>query len=127
MKDDLRELIQDARRAVRLASGLPLSPDEKAEERRLKETKEMDMFVFHAFKFNVMIALRATVIWTPSGAALEMQADGRGFHLRKNKDAFALFAIDDRGERELLRIDGNDRIFANRVLVAIGDFNLEVK
>jgi hypothetical protein len=40
------ELIQDARRTVRLASDIPLSPKEQAEERQLKETQEMDMFVY---------------------------------------------------------------------------------
>jgi hypothetical protein len=125
MKDDLRELIQDARRAVRLASGTPLSPDEQAEEHRLKETADMNLFVYEAFRFKVMNALKATVIWTPSGAALEMQADEHLFHLRKDNGTYALLAIEHRGERELLRIDGKDPIFANRVLVAIGDFNLD--
>jgi hypothetical protein len=125
MKDDLRELIQDARRAVRLASGVPLSPDEQAEERRLKDTKEMNLFVYEAFRFKVMNSLKSTVIWTPMGAALEMRTDEHVFHLRKDRDAYGLFAIEDRRERELLRINGNDPIFANRALVAIGDFNIE--
>jgi len=49
MKDDLRELIQNARRTVRLASGVPLTPDEQAEEVRVKATQEMEMFVYVAF------------------------------------------------------------------------------
>jgi len=59
IRGDLRELIQDDRRAVRLASGAPLSPDEQAEERRLKETNEMNLFVYRAFGLKVMIALKA--------------------------------------------------------------------
>ncbi len=127
MKDELVELIQDARRTLRLASGIPLNPKEQAEDRRLKETKEMEMFVYEAFRFKVIYALKATVIWTSKGAALEMRADEQVFYLRKDKDAYALFAIDDQGrlERELLRIEGKDAIFASRVLVAIGDFHLD--
>jgi hypothetical protein len=127
MKDDLRELIQDARRAVRLASGVPLNPDEQAEERRLKETKEMNLFAYETFGFKLMDALKSTIIWTAKGATVEMRADEHVFHLRKDKGAYALFAIEDQAERELLRIDGKDPIFANRVLVAIGDFNLDAK
>jgi hypothetical protein len=78
-----------------------------------------------AFRLKVINVLKATVIWTLKGAALEMRTDDHVFHLRQDKDAYALFAIEDQAERELLRIDGKDPIFANRVLVAIGDFNLD--
>ena len=60
---------------------------------------------------KLISALNAKVIWTPSGAALEMQADEQVFHLRKDNDAYALAAIEGQAERELVRISPKDPIY----------------
>jgi hypothetical protein len=121
MSPELRELIQEARRGLRKASGLPMSPEDLAEERRKAEIDELEKFIYTTFRPRLMLPLKAKVVWSGSDAAAQLTVDSATFHLRKNKNDYALLAIEENGQRELTRIEGSDPQFANRVLVAIGD------
>jgi hypothetical protein len=123
MPPDLRDLMGQARRELRRSSGLPLSPEELAEERRLAETEEMNKFLYDTLGLRLMFPLKANAVWTEDGAAGQLIAEGITFHLRKDKKKnwYGLFVVEDDQERELLQLEGSDRQFGNRVLVAISD------
>ena len=117
----LQQLIQEARRELRRASGLPWTPQEIEEERRRTEMEAMDMFTFRTFRMRLMDALVSKTVWTEEGAAAEFKAEGRIYRLRKRGSRYVLFAVNDAREIELISLDSSDEQFANRVLVAIGD------
>ena len=123
MKRDIQDLIREARKELRLAAGLLLSPEEIAEEIRNKEIEEMEKFILSAFGLKYLFPLGATVLWTDRGVAAELNADSRTFHLRKGLDSgrYILFFIQPSGESELLNLEAEDPLFACRVMVAIGD------
>jgi hypothetical protein len=54
-------LIQEAKRTVRQASGLPLTPEEQAEERRRDEVEAMAKFVTDALRYRLMIPLKQSL------------------------------------------------------------------
>jgi len=121
MEPELHELITQARRELRRTAGLPLSPEEQAEERRVAEMDELNRFLFDTLRLRLMFPLKAKVIWSGSGAAGQLTVDGATFHLRKDKIWCWLFGVEEDKERELIRIESSDPHFANRLLVAIGD------
>jgi len=123
MIPELRELMEASRRKLRRSSGIPLSPEEQAEERRLAETDEMSKFLYTTLGLRLMFPLKANAVWTESGAAGQLIADGITFHLRKDKNRYGLFVVEEDQERELIKIEGSDPLFADRVLVAISDFS----
>jgi len=85
MTPELHELMEASRRKLRRSSGLPLSPEEQAEERRLAETDEMSKFLYTTLGLRIMFPLKANAVWTESGAAGQLIADGITFHLRKTR------------------------------------------
>ena len=121
MKDKLPEIIQEARRALRRASGIALTPEEQFEERRKAEIEVMEMFVFDKFRIQVGFALGASVVWTEDGVAANFSVNEKTFFLRKDKKDYRLTASEISGERELLRLGAADPQFCNKVVVAIGD------
>jgi len=121
MDPELRELMEQARRELKRTSGLPLSPDEKAEERRLAEMDELNKFLFDTLRLRLMFPLKAKVVWSQGGAAGQLTVDGATFHLRKDKKWCSLFVVEEDKERELIKIESSDPHFADRVLVAISD------
>jgi hypothetical protein len=122
MKPELRALIEQARRELRRTSGLSLSPEEQAEERRLTEIDELEKFLYNTFRPRLMFPLKAKVVWSQGGAAGQLTVDGATFHLRKeDENCYGLFVIEEQEERELIKTESSDPQFANRVLVAIGD------
>jgi hypothetical protein len=121
MDPDLRELMEQARRELRRASGLPLSPEEQAEERRLAEMDELNRFIFDTLRIRLMFPLKAKVVWSQGGAAAQLTVDGATFHLRKDKKWCSLFVVEEDKERELIKIENSDPHFADRVLAAISD------
>jgi len=68
-----------------------------------------------------MSPLKAKAVWTEKGAVGRFTADNHIFHLRRNSDSYTLFAVQETGERELVRLNQADPQFTNRILVAIGD------
>jgi hypothetical protein len=122
MNEELHELIRDARKDLRKASGIPLSLEEQAEELRKAALAELEKFMLRRLGFGVVMSLHAHVIWTEKGPAVTLDAEGHIFHVRKATDNESyLFFIEGKGEREIARIDASDANFASRVLVAIGD------
>jgi hypothetical protein len=118
---EIRELIQEAKREIRRASGVPLTEEDQIEERRLNEMKEMNQFIFDVFRIRLMGPLKAIVIWTGTEAATELTVERKVFHIRKKKNCYALFAIEEHGDRLLVEIEASDPLFASRVLVHIGE------
>jgi hypothetical protein len=68
MKDDLKDLIREARRKLRKASGVPLTSEEEAEERHLAEIEEMKMFLFKTMS-NLWFPLKVITVWTDTTVA----------------------------------------------------------
>lgn len=121
MNDKLPEIIREARRALRRASGVPPTPNEQFEERRKAELEAMEMFVYDKFRIQVGLALGASVVWTEDGVAAKFSVNEKTFFLRKDKKDYRLTASETLGERDLLQLSATDPQFCNRVLVAIGD------
>jgi hypothetical protein len=121
MNEELQKLIQEARRELRRASGINLTPEENDEERRTAEIEEFDRFAYSAFGYRLMIPLKFQVLWSEKGAIGQMRADGHTFNLRREGESYHLFIIEPDGERELLQVEGSDSHLASRVLRAIGD------
>jgi len=121
MNPELRELMEQAQRELKRTSGVSLSPEEQAEERRLVEIDELNKFLFDSLRPRLMFPLNAKVVWSQGGAAGQLTVDGATFHLRKDKNWYRLLVVEERKERELIKIESSDPHFANRVLVAISD------
>ena len=121
MQKKLRELIQEARRELRRASGVPLTPEEQAEELRRAELARMENFLFEALRIRIMDQLLPKVIWTDSGVIAQFTVDNHDFRLRNRGENYCLSDIEGNRERELLKMHGSDKDFAHRLLVAIGD------
>jgi hypothetical protein len=120
MKDDLKDLIREARRKLRKASGVPLTSEEEAEERHLAEIEEMKMFLFKTMS-NLWFPLKVITVWTDTTVAGQFTVDGQIFELRKDGPCYRLFRIARGSGFELARLDSSDPNFASRVLVAIDD------
>ena len=121
MHQDIIELIAEARRELRRASGLPLSTEEQAEENQRREMDEMSTFIFDKFRVRRLAPFKATTVWAGHGAAAEFSTPGKKFLLRKTGHVFRLSAMEGDGEREVAAIEPSDPQFVNKVLVAIGD------
>ena len=121
MTEELQEMIRVARRRLRMASGIPPTADEQAEERRLAQILEMDLFISRKFGVRLSIAAHMKTVYRGTDAAAEMTVDGHIFELRKDGAVFVLFAMKDGDDVELTRTDSTDPEFANRVLVVIAD------
>jgi hypothetical protein len=117
----LQDLIKEARREFRRASGVFQTAEEQAEMRRKTEIEEMEMFLSKSLGFRMMFALPSKVIWTNHGATAQMTVDDQRFQLFKDHDGFYWFGVQGDGECELLKMPGSDPNFANRVLIAIDD------
>ena len=120
MSEELQALIRQARRELRRASGVPLTPEEQAEDRRLVQFREMRTFMHSKMRPPLLGPLRVRAVWTDKSVAGQMTVDGHVFELRKDGSAYVLFAIEG-GDVELARIKGSDPNFSDRVLVAIAD------
>ena len=121
---DLQEMIRVARKELRKASGLPLTPEERDEDLHKAEVEELQKFVLPKLGVGPHMALLGTPAWTSKGAAIILKAEDHIFHLRKAGDrgsSINLFLIEGDGEREIARIEAADRLFASRVLAVIGD------
>ena len=123
MKSELQELIRNARKELRKASGLPLTSEEQNENLRNTAVAELEKFTLSHLGVQVLIELRGKVIWTKKGPAAILKAENHIFHLRKegDGDSYALFIIEGEVEREIARIEARDPCFASRILVAIGE------
>jgi hypothetical protein len=121
MNDMLPEVIREARRALRRASGIALTPTEQSEEHQNSKLEAMQMFVFDKFRVRGMAALTALIVWTDDGVAAKFTANGKTFFLRECEKDYSLSASEKKGERELLRLSAGDPQFSNRIFVAIGD------
>jgi hypothetical protein len=121
MKQDLLDLIEEARRKLRRASGIPLSPEENAEERRTAEIEEFDRSAFSTFGYRLMIPSGFHVIWSDNAAVGQMTVDGRTFNLRRESQNYHLFLSEADGDRELSQLQDSDPNFASRVLVAVAN------
>ena len=121
MNEELKRLIQEAKRELRQASGIPLTQEENDEERRTAEIGEFDRFAYRAFGYRRMLPLKFNVIWDGMRAIGQMRVDDRTFNLRREREDFRLFLVEPHRERELLQLESSDQNFASRVLVAVGD------
>lgn len=121
MSQNIRELIREARSEMRRASGLPLTAEEQSEESRRTLMNEMNKFIVESLGFRLMFPLKSDVIWTNKGAAAQLTVEGRIFHIRKDGDQYGLFSIEEHQEQEIVKMEGSDPQFANRVLIAIGE------
>lgn len=121
MEQDLQELIRDARKQLRKASGVPLTEEEETEDLRKAALDKLEGFVLRSLGFNLAMLLSVKGVWTEKGPAVTLDAKGRDFHLRKGADngTYLLLIVDSDKEREIARIDASDPIFSSRVLVAI--------
>jgi hypothetical protein len=123
MKAELQELIRDARKELRKASGLPLTPEEHFEDSRKAALEDMQIFMLRNLGVNLSMLLAGRAEWTDKGPAVILNTGVHVFHLRKkegNGSCF-LFIVGGDGEREIARLEASDPIFSSRVLVAIDD------
>jgi hypothetical protein len=122
MKQELIELIHNARRELRVDSGLPLTAEEQAEEDRKKQLDELMIFASRTFPPGLVFLLDQSTVWTAKGPAEEFVLEGHVFHLRKQEEnVYVLFEINGPEEQEVFRASGKDSQFGNRVLVAMAD------
>ena len=123
MEQDLQELIRDARKELRKASGVPLTEDEESEDRRKAALDKLEGFILLKLGVRLTILLNVKVVWSEKGPAVTLDADGHAFHVRKGNDnrSYLLLSVDGDKEREIATIEASDPIFASRVLMAIDE------
>lgn len=118
MNELLVEAIEQARRDLRWAAG-GMTEEEKEEQRRTTEVKEMKLFVSSAFGLTREHALYyPKVVWQDHQAAIVFKIEGQQFRLFPSGDDFRLQTL---GGKTLATIGKTDQYFASRVIVALGD------
>ena len=124
MDAKLKDLINDARKELRRASGVPLSSEEQAEVLRSAAIDKLARFIIPTFGVARLVALKIECLWTERGAVASLSSGDQKFSLRQGatNNEYMLLVIDADEERELLKIQSKDPLCASRVLVAIGDF-----
>ena len=88
---DLRDLIREARRELRRASGVPLTAEEQAEKQRTLEIARMQKFLHEALGVRIMFSLLPRVIWTEEGATARFTVESQRFQNYKDGDRYRLF------------------------------------
>jgi hypothetical protein len=121
MNAELQELIRDARKDLRKASGLPLTPEEENEDLRKAALDELENFILRQMGVRLTMLLNIRVAWIENGPAVTFDAEGQVFRMRKDNCSYILRVLDGGGEREIARIEGSDPNFTSRVLVAMDD------
>jgi hypothetical protein len=119
----LQEIISDARRELRKASGLALTPEQQLEERQKVELWAMNKFLANKFDIHQRLELNLTAaIAGDQSVVATFLVEDRHFRLVRNSNKECnLLLIDSAGDRELTHLSEDDPQFANKILVAIGD------
>jgi hypothetical protein len=121
MNPDLHDLIEKAKRELRLASGIPWTAEEQEDERRRHEMQQLTDFMVRTFGVDGAVLLRMDVVWHDGRGVIAMIADDTQFHLRKAEDKYVLFVFREETEQPLVEVPSKDPNLANRIFVAIGD------
>lgn len=123
MDRKLQEMIAQARRDLKRAAGLPLSPEEQLEERRKAELWQMNRFLTSKFDISQRLELGLKSDISSEGVVVgAFHVGGKDFHLvRKANKECALLLVDAAGNHQLASPPEDDPQFANKILVAIGD------
>jgi hypothetical protein len=117
---DLKELTEEiakARRALRVATGEPITEEEQESLRREQAIKALNFFLYPAIGAIRISLLTPKTIWWKDGPAMTCSGEGTTFHLRRVEDNYALSV----GERTLVLLAPKDPNFGDRLIVAIGD------
>jgi len=123
MSTKLQEIISDARRELRRASGLALTPEQELEERQKVEIWAMNKFLVDKFGIHQRLELNLKAAIASDQSVVGMfYAEDKEFRLTRNSNKECTFSLlDSAGDRELVQLAEDDPQFANRILVAIGD------
>lgn len=121
--DSLQDMIAEARKEIRKASGAPLTPEEQEEDQHKAAVTELRGFILRSLDVTALVKMQMHVTWTQKGPAAILKTEDRVFHLRRDRDrkSCVLLLIDGQRETEIARIEAYDQYFGSRVLVAIGD------
>jgi hypothetical protein len=120
MKEDLERLIREAQREVRLASGVPLSPEELESERREREVKALETALRRDLEYEIMLNLFPKVQWDGKEPYATFAIDGVAFEIRKDQQGNYKLTVGDDGQ-ELADIRAKDPLLRARFLAALGD------
>src|SRR5215469_10063729 len=123
MDRKLQEIISDARRELRKASGLALTPEQQREEQQRAELWAMNKFLSNKFDIHQRLELNLkAAIGSDQSVVAMFQAEDKHFRLARNGNKeCTLFFLDSTGDRELIHLPESDPQFTNKILVAIGD------
>ena len=121
MREELQDIIREARVALRTASGQPMSVEEQEEADRKLQIGEMNECMMRRFKVPQQIWIGGTTVWTEGGPAFQFELDKRIFRLRQHRDTYMLLEVMEQQEEEILSLPQDDSQFANRVIVAMAD------
>jgi hypothetical protein len=117
MTDPLIEAVEQARRELRWSAG-GMTEEEKEDQRRKMEVKEMKLFM-NSFGLQREHALGyPKAIWSDNRAAIEFKIKGQVFRLYPSGDDLRLQTSDGKPLTDIRKTDPN---FASRVIVALGD------
>ena len=118
MRDVMVEAIERAKRDLRWAEG-GMTEEEKEEQRRATEVKEMKLFLSSTFGLQREHLLwYPKVVWYNNRASVEFLIEDKVFRLCPSGDDFRLETDDGKA---LTVIQNNDPNFASRVIVALGN------
>jgi hypothetical protein len=120
MKEDLERLIREAQREVRLASGVPLSPEEAEAERRDREVNALQTAMLRELELGIMLNLFPKMQWDGNEAYATFTIDGTGFEVRRDQQGNYKVRSSDDGQ-ELADIPAKDPLLRSRFLAALGD------
>jgi hypothetical protein len=123
-KDRLQKEIAAARWELRLASGEPLSPEEKEREDRRKALKDLSDTAT-TISLRSRITLKCEAVWE-NGPAIKIHpitVEEPKFYLRPIGDDFRFFRRLPLDGNEVLlgKFPKGDELLPSRVLVAVGD------
>ncbi len=124
MKDKLEQMIRQAQREVRRASGIPLSVEEKEQERREREIKALQTALLRELGLEIMIELLPEVGWDGRTAFARFTIDEVPFEMRRSQEGVYMLSTGDGGQ-ELAHIAAKDTLLGQRFLAMIGDFMAE--
>ena len=99
MEAELQERIRDARKELRKASGIPLTPEEEKADQRKAALDKLEGFILRQLGVSLTMLLNVKVVWTEKGPAVTLDAEGHAFQMRNDNGSYILLVLDSGGER----------------------------
>ena len=120
MNPNLTRLIKMARHRL---EGVPLDKDDQLEQEHAKAVNAFNDRLAELMNFSLRVELffGAKWFWGTGGPSVQFEVDGNCFLLIKDNESYQLYVHADGRNKLLITLSDDDKQFADRLLIALGD------